>query len=360
MKSKVVVLKTRPEKVFEDIGKGMALAGYAERVRKEVPVILKDNISWHVPFLSANTTPWQLEGVIRYLQKSGYRQVVSVHNRTVVTDPFKGEWLNRLDPIYKKFGVAEYYNFQKEFPWVRFGEKLDFLALPRIYGDDILIPEFFIGKNIIHLPTCKTHIYTTTTGSMKNAFGGLLNTKRHYTHSLIHETLVDLLMIQKKIHPSIFTVMDGTICGSGPGPRTMTPHEKNLMLFSDDPVAIDATAARIMGFDPMSIRFIRLATEKGLGNGEPANIDVLGEDISRMNFGFAVGDNLPSAVGDMLWFSPLKVFQRLLFHTPLVYLFVFASFFYHDYFWWPVKGKRIMRKFAATSQWAKYFETFPE
>ena len=43
----------------------------------------------------------------------------------------------------------------------------------------IRIPDYFIGKNIVHLPTVKCHIYTTTTGAMKNAFGGLLNHKRH-------------------------------------------------------------------------------------------------------------------------------------------------------------------------------------
>jgi uncharacterized protein (DUF362 family) len=62
----------------------------------------------------------------------------------------------------------------------------------------IRILNYFVGKNIVHLPTAKCHIYTTTTGAMKNAFGGLLNTKRHYTHSVIHETLVDLLAIQKE------------------------------------------------------------------------------------------------------------------------------------------------------------------
>ncbi len=63
------------------------------------------------------------------------------------------------------------------------------------------MPDFFIGKNVVHLPTVKCHIYTTTTGAMKNAFGGLLNTRRHYTHTWIHETLVDLLAIQQEIHP---------------------------------------------------------------------------------------------------------------------------------------------------------------
>ena len=86
------------------------------------------------------------------------------------------------------------------------------------------------------------------TGAMKNAFGGLLNERRHWTHEVIHETLVDLLMIQKKIHPGVFAVMDGTFAGDGPGPRCMIPHVKNVLLASSDQVAIDAVAAKLMGF----------------------------------------------------------------------------------------------------------------
>ncbi len=128
-------------------------------------------------------------------------------------------------------------------------------ARPRqIFPEGIHIPDYFPGKNIVHLPTVKCHIYTTTTGAMKNAFGGLLNTKRHYTHSWIHETLVDLLAIQKEIHPGIFAVMDGTTAGNGPGPRTMCPVIKDVMLASADQVAIDAVAAKMMGFDPMAHR----------------------------------------------------------------------------------------------------------
>ena len=113
-----------------------------------------------------------------------------------------------------------------------------------------MIPKRFIGENIIHLPTVKTHVFTTTTGAMKNAFGGLLNEHRHWTHPVIHETLVDLLMIQKKIHRGVFAVMDGTFAGDGPGPRCMVPHVKNVILASADQVAIDAVAAKLMGFDP--------------------------------------------------------------------------------------------------------------
>jgi uncharacterized protein (DUF362 family) len=144
-----------------------------------------------------------------------------------------------------------------------------------------MIPKRFIGENIVHLPTVKTHVFTTTTGAMKNAFGGLLNEHRHWTHPVIHETLVDLLMIQQRIHRGVFAVMDGTFAGDGPGPRCMVPHVKNVILASADQVAIDATAAKLMGIDPLSIRFIRLAHDIGLGCGDPRDIEIVGDTSMR-------------------------------------------------------------------------------
>ena len=168
--------------------------------------------------------------------------------------------------------------------WVEYKPKAKMLVLDKIYRHGIHLPDFFFGKNIVHLPTMKCHIYTTTTGAMKNAFGGLLNTRRHYTHSVIHETLVDLLHIQKEIHSGIFAVMDGTTAGNGPGPRTMKPEIKNYILAGGDCVAIDAVAAKMMGFDPMQIPYIALADSAGLGNGRCENIDIVGENISRRKF----------------------------------------------------------------------------
>ena len=141
-----------------------------------------------------------------------------------------------------------------------------------------MIPRRFIGENIIHLPTVKTHVFTTMTGAMKNAFGGLLNERRHWTHPVIHETLVDLLMIQQKIHRGVFAVMDGTFAGDGPGPRCMIPRVKNVILASADQVAIDAISAKLMGMDPLSIKFIRLAHERGLGCGDPRDIEIVGDE----------------------------------------------------------------------------------
>ncbi|MBP7867774.1 MAG: DUF362 domain-containing protein [Acidobacteria bacterium] len=360
-RSVVSVIRSSPATVFADIAEACAQAGMAEALPPGATVILKDNISWHFPYLSANTTPWQLEGTVRALKALGRDDLVTVHNNTVVTDPYKGGRLNKLTPIYEKHGIEERFNFdRKDIRWVPYAPKTPTLALHKIYPGGIHIPEYFVGKSILHLPTVKTHIYTTTTGAIKNAFGGLLNTRRHYTHSWIHETLVDLLAIQKEIHAGIFCVMDGTICGSGPGPRTMQPVEKGLFLASADSVAIDAVAAKLMGFDPLAIPYIRLAHERGLGVGDPSGIDIRGVDVSGMNFGFRVGDNTASKVGHLLWFSPLKRIQWLCFHTPRVYLFVFGSYFYHDFLWWPVKGRKIQRRLRKDSAWARFFDSYPD
>lgn len=358
MKAKVAIVKTSPDKVLQDYNRLIGLAGAREALDPKVPTILKDNISWHFPFLSANTTPWQLEGTIQGLQKAGISDLIAIHNKTVVTNSPKGQRLCKLAPVYKKYGIVEKENFNPEHTrWITYQPKAKMAILPKIYPEGITIPEIFVGKNIVHLPTLKTHIYTTSTGAMKNAFGGLLNTRRHYTHTCIHETLVDLLKIQKEIHSGIFAVMDGTISGDGAGPRTMYPHITNLILASADQVAIDAVATKLMGFDPMKVKYIAMAHEEGLGVGDPSQIEMVGDDVSGLNLNFKTEDNLVKKAANVLWFGPLKSTQKLFFHTPLVYIFVMASYLYHDYLWWPILGKARMRPIM-DSEWGKLFKSY--
>jgi len=355
----VAALRTTPETVLQDIDRLCGFAGMQEALRPGVPTILKDNISWHFPMPGANTTPWQLEGTILALRARGYNEVVCVQNKTVVTDALKGEDLNHYRPIFDRHQIPVLYNFRdSDMRWVEYRPKGRMLALNKVFPEGIRIPDYFVGKNIVHLPTMKCHIYTTTTGAMKNAFGGLLNTKRHYTHSWIHETLVDLLTIQKEIHTGIFAVMDGTTAGNGPGPRTLRPVEKNLLLASADQVAIDAVAAKVMGFDPFEIGYIRLAHEQKLGIGDPRQIEVVGDDISGENWGFRVGNNLVSTVGRTCWFGPLRWAQKLLFRTPLVWLFVFASECYHDWYRWPLRDRGAFHAWQDSTTWGEFFSRY--
>ncbi len=358
-KAKVAVLKVKPATILKDIERLTEMAGMREALDAGATTILKDNISWHYPFPAANTTPWQMEGTILALQNAGLKDISCVQNKTVVTNAFKGEDLNNYVPLFRKYAIPVLYNFKPEdMKWVHYKPKAKMHVLDHIFPEGVHVPEYFFGKNIVHLPTVKCHIYTTTTGAMKNAFGGLLATHRHYTHTWIHKTLVDLLAIQKEIHAGLFAIMDGTTCGNGPGPRTMFPVVKDYMLASADQVAIDAVAAKMMGFDPLSLEFVKVAHDDGLGVGDPRDIEIVGDDISKESWGFTVGDNGASHIGDLMWFGPMKRFQKLFFHTPLVNVFIFGSEAYHDYYRWPLKDKRTFEQWKRDTTWGQLFAAY--
>ena len=143
-KAGVAILRTSPEKVLEDIPRLMDMAGLKEVLDPQATTILKDNISWHYPFLSANTTPWQLEGTILGLKDAGFHDLVAVHNNTVVTDPIKGGRLNKLESIYRGHGISEKHNFlPQDITWETYRPKAGMRVLDRIYPEGIKIPSFF-------------------------------------------------------------------------------------------------------------------------------------------------------------------------------------------------------------------------
>ena len=357
--SKVAVLKTKPETVLDDVGKVMRLADYPVELSKEYPLALKINITWHHWYPACSTTPWQLEGVIKTLLDDGYdrEKIYGAHNRTVVVSAKEGEIANKHKVVLDKYDIANIHLYENE-EWVTYEPKQDLLVLPGIFPEGIQIPKRLIGSNIIQLPTMKTHVFTTITGAMKNAFGGLLFERRHWTHSVIHETLVDLLTIQKDIHPGVFAVTDGTFAGDGPGPRAMVPYVKDFLLASRDQVAIDAISAKMMGFDPMKLDFIRLAHEKGLGVGNPSEIEVVGEDISGVNFHFTGSANTFASKGQKaIYWGPLKPLEKVLlrtFITPWSYL---ASRLYHDAYWYNFVGKKRVEE-ALKTKWGKLFLSY--
>ena len=357
-KPKVAVVYTTPQTVLEDIARAMHLADYQSFLDSEAATLLKVNISWQHYYPACSTTPWQLDGVIGTLKADGYQELIPAHNGTVVVDPVEGWVNNRHRGVEERHGLKTVFLDFPPVKWVPYEPKSRMLVLHDIYTDGIQIPEMFTGKNIVHLPTLKTHVFTTITGAMKNAFGGLLNRKRHWTHSVIHETLVDLLNIQREIHPGIFAVTDGTFAGDGPGPRAMRWHVKNVILAGADQVAIDAVSAKIMGFDPMSIRFIRLAHEAGLGCGDTDEIEVVGEDISEVNWRFkGTEDTFASRGQKLIYWGPLKILEKALLRSPLVPWSYWASNLYHNDYWLRFIGRARVQE-ALKTEWGKLFLSY--
>ncbi len=356
-RGKVAVLKTTPQTVLEDYARVMALADFESALPKAIDTILKINISWQTWYPACSTQPWQLEGVIRALQRAGYANLIGAHNQTVVVDAYVGERNNKQKVVVDAYGVRNVHLYEPENRWIRYEPRAPMLVLDKIFPDGILIPEMFIDRNIVHLPTVKTHVFTTITGAMKNAFGGLLTEKRHWTHGVIHETLVDLLTIQHEIHSGIFAVMDGTFAGDGPGPRAMRWHEKDIILASADQVAIDAISAKLQGFNPMEIPFLRMAHEMGLGVADPREIEIVGYDISAEDWRFVQEDTFASKGQKLIYHGALKPFENVLLRSPLVPWSFFASNFYHNVYWYPFVGRPRVEA-ALETKWGQLFKHY--
>jgi uncharacterized protein (DUF362 family) len=363
--SRVAILRTTPATVLADYHELLNLADYRQVVAPDAETALKVNISWHFFFPGSSTTPWQLEGVIRAMKADGYdpARIHACHNRTVVIDAHLGERENKQIDVVEAHGLKNVHLYEGDEAWINIRDAVgdltkQFLCLNEVYPDGFMIPRRLIGENIIHLPTIKTHVFTTTTGAMKNAFGGLLNERRHWTHPVIHETLVDLLMIQKRIHRGVFAVMDGTFAGDGPGPRCMVPHVKNVILASADQVAIDAVAARLMGFDPMSIKYIRLAHDLGLGCGDPREIEIVGDaSAAAENWRFTGPFRKMTFAARMqhqIYWGPLKKPIEWSLKTVLAPWAYIASVVYHDSFWYPLLAKHKMHD-VLDSDWGRLF-----
>ncbi len=384
--SKVFVIKTSPQTILNDYQKLMKLADYENYFDKKEKTIIKLNLSWSKFFPACSSPPWQVEGVLKTMVNDGYNplKLFTAENRTVVTNIEKGLRGNRWAPIFKKYGVK--FVPLTRIPFVPYeSQRPKFLSLKnkklhvldsKIFPEGFLIPKFYVGKPIIHLPTMKTHGHTgamggslrKTTGkmkhggitcAMKNAFGGLLTKRRHFSHQYMSEVLVDLLIIQKQIHPNILAIVDGTVCGDGAGPRTMIPRIKNYILAGYDQVAVDTVVAKMMGFEPLELPAIRMAHNEGLGCGDFNQVDIVGEDVSNVNWNFRVKRSIVIWGDQMVRKGPLQ-FLYPLFKNELFFLGpTYASMIYHDMFWYPTIGKRRIREFSQT-EWGKVFSNYPK
>jgi len=143
-----------------------------------------------------------------------------------------------------------------------------------------------IPKNvdlIINLPKLKTHMLTKYTGAVKNMFGcipGALKQKYHITGGNEKRFSHLLLDIYQNIKPGL-NILDGIIGMEGNGPSAGKPKKAGIIIASEDAIALDIIAAKIIGYNPKDIYTNSLAVERGIFDGE---IDIVGDANIKINF----------------------------------------------------------------------------
>ena len=316
----------------------MEAASWRRFVSAGADVALKVNLGWDVFLPGAVSAPWVVEGVIRAIRDHVSRIFV-VESDQVVADADRALHQTGIDEVCRKYGAT----------WVNMSRG-GFVRIEdpsRLVLRSVDLPEILTRTQLITLPVMKTHNKTVITGAIKNQWG-CLRTLRHNFHPVLPQALVD---VNTLVRPR-FAVMDGTIGLEGDGPKSGTPKEMGLVLASADPVALDAVAARVMGFDPGLIGHLQMAAAHGLGVADVDGIDVVGESLAAATRPFR-----PAHHNAVSWFEMVlrrSLFRRLVFQTPAFHLFCWGARRYYDT-WELTVGRRlraaVLRDSPYRAQW---------
>jgi uncharacterized protein (DUF362 family) len=284
----------------------------SKRVKSRVAIVKMDSKPSRDEIHEALQTLFALLGGLRSLVPPGARRVLVKPNVTFAEGPESGitthPWLAGLiAKAFKDLGLEVYLGeaggtgtgmtTQKQFevngllavarelgiPLKDFKDKREETVEVKVPGG-VVVKNYFIAKAVmeadfrVSVPVVKTHCETTMTCSLKNMKGALPSDElKARLHSLdLNSHLVDLASIIKP-HLSIVDGIMG-LMGYGPG-RPGIPMNLGLLIGGNEPLSVDATCARIFGYEPYEIEHLRLAEERGLGSTQPEDTEILGEPL---------------------------------------------------------------------------------
>lgn len=259
------------------VGRGLALLGGIERFAKAGErLVLKPNLlSGKAPEKAVTTHPSVFAAVARHLQAAA--ATVTYGDSPGFGSPESVARRAGLSQVAETLGVT-----LADF---RTGRMVSF-------PEGRLIRQFTIAEGaldcdgIVSLPKLKTHAFMQMTGAVKNQFGCIPGLLKGEFHARLPEAdrfaqmLVDLTRL---LHPRLY-VMDAVVAMEGNGPGSGQPRKMAALLFSEDPVALDTIACRMMGLDAARVPTVRWGEETGLGTA--TRVKLVGDAVES----FAVSD----------------------------------------------------------------------
>jgi len=269
MQESPVVAVVRGERGHEPVFKTLELIDYRKALAGYDTVLIKVNFittkTWDT---GATTDPIVVEAIIKKLEDLPVKVYV-VESDATITNADKAFEATGMKDMCRRNGVE----------WLNLRYVKDKVKLEVPNGEalkSITVPRLVTESTVISAAKLKTHSDTSVTLGMKNMFGLLPDKfKGKYHMKGISKVVVDINTV---LRPAL-TVIDGFVGMEGQGPIDGTPVQMNLIIAGTDPVATDATAARIMGFNPYEIAHIRKAHEKGLGKSEAR---IVGEKLETV------------------------------------------------------------------------------
>ncbi len=263
--SRVAVVKG--ERGLEPVYRAMELIPYREALEPYDTVLIKPNlITSHTYETGITTDPIVVEAVIRIVHELGKKALV-VETEGGITSPDTAIHETGMMEVIERLG-SEYINMRK------LEDKVELEVKESRKIKKFKVARIATESAIITVPSMKTLHHTVITMGLKNMFGMLTTRKKYPMHRHgMNNVIYDIC----KTLPPTLSVIDGFYGKSGRGPWEGTPVKMDTIIASIDPVAADATAARCIGIDPMTIDHVRWLHEAGMG--EITDIEVVGDGI---------------------------------------------------------------------------------
>ena len=270
------------------------LGGIEEFVDKGDVVLVKPNLTRVTSEPHVCTSPEVVYAIAKLCREAGAREVIVAEPSPVGVDTLEAFRASGVGEAARRAGAKVVDLKRCEFVRVEVpgGKAVKSLEVAKpVLETDVLIDA----------PKMKTHCTCIITCALKNLKGVLSDVSKREMHRAgLFQAIADLCTVVK---PDL-VVVDGVVCMEGLGPVSGDPVRMDLIVAGADPLAVDATCARIMSFDPERIEVLVNAYKKGIGKLKEDEIEVVGEKIEDVRRKFKPP---PMDIGEYFGVTGLKV-----------------------------------------------------
>jgi uncharacterized protein (DUF362 family) len=267
------------------VTRGLRLLNLSVRSRR---VLLKPNLVEYDAGAAINTHPMVIAGAVEAMRRAGASEVVVAegpgHRRDteyLLTASGLANHLRDLGVPFVDLNLDDVRRVPLRSRFTGLGE--------------LLLPvEILRADIVVSMAKLKTHHWAGMTGSMKNLFGVVPGAVYGWPKNFLHAHGIDRAIVDltATVRPAL-AIVDAVVAMEGDGPIMGTARRTGFLAMGTDPVAVDATCARIMGLDPSKLEYLRLASEF-LGNTDARRIGQAGERVERYATRFALVERLRS------------------------------------------------------------------
>jgi uncharacterized protein (DUF362 family) len=236
-------------------------------------LLLKPNLVDYLAGSAINTNPLLVAAAAECFRRLGAKQVIVAEGPGHQRDTQLVLSESGYASILRESGIR-FTDLNRD-QLIQVDLRANYSGLKRLWLPKTVVETDFL----VSMPKVKTHHWSGVTLSMKNMFGVVPGSRYGWPKNILHWNGIQQSVLDLCATVSInFVIADAIMAMEGNGPLNGTPRPLGRIVLADDPVAADATCARLMGLEPDGVVHIREAS-KFLGNSSSTLIDFVGEAV---------------------------------------------------------------------------------